>query len=529
MAFWDGRRWIRPGTAPARAPQPRRLRDWIATAVALIVLLGTMVPFAETQASVPTLSPRPSTAAAGDRVEVRGEGFTPRIKVTIRLAGPDKLLAQVRAGANGSFHARITVPQVAPGKYTMVAMQAPAAPTRTRLLTSAVVASAVLLVAIASPASGSAAPPPAPSGQPSPTPTPTLTPTPTPTPTPTATPLPTPFPVAPTPPPPPPAPAPPAPPAPPAAPAPPPLNPFTDGFVGRSGTGLVLNGAPYRFTGLNIYNANSRWNCWYDLQSPSLLSGSLAMIGGGQEVFRAWFFEPLAVTNGARDWSAFDQTLATARSHGQRVIVTLADHWGACDRDGVKSTEWYRTGYKVWYRAWVAEVVSRYRNDSTVLMFQLMNEAESCGGSGDLRAFADDVAGMIKGIDPTHLVSFGTLGGQQCGVAGDGYAQIHASPFIDVCEYHDYWSVDALHGELQGRINQCHALGKPIFIGETGIRINDAGGSTATRAARIDAKWQAQFGAGVVGALIWVWKAVPDPVEHDIGPGDPALALLSKY
>ena len=33
----------------------------------------------------------------------------------------------------------------------------------------------------------------------------------------------------------------------------------------RSGTQLLLDGRPYRFTGLNIYNANSIDNCWYTL------------------------------------------------------------------------------------------------------------------------------------------------------------------------------------------------------------------------------------------------------------------------
>ena len=37
------------------------------------------------------------------------------------------------------------------------------------------------------------------------------------------------------------------------------------GFVTKSGTKLRLDGSPYRFTGLNIYNANSVDNCWYTL------------------------------------------------------------------------------------------------------------------------------------------------------------------------------------------------------------------------------------------------------------------------
>ena len=89
-------------------------------------------------------------------------------------------------------------------------------------------------------------------------------------------------------------------------------------FVSRAGTRLFLDGQPYRFTGLNIYNANSQNNCWYSLGAGSGLDSSLAAIGSGQEAFRAWFFQRLATTDGHRDWSAFDHTLAVAAARGQR-------------------------------------------------------------------------------------------------------------------------------------------------------------------------------------------------------------------
>ncbi len=92
------------------------------------------------------------------------------------------------------------------------------------------------------------------------------------------------------------------------------------GFVYRAGTKLMLNGRGFRFTGLNIYNANSRDNCWYSLGAGGQLDRNLIRIGPGQEVFRAWFFQRLATRNGRRDWTAFDHTLKVARAHNQRVI-----------------------------------------------------------------------------------------------------------------------------------------------------------------------------------------------------------------
>ena len=74
-------------------------------------------------------------------------------------------------------------------------------------------------------------------------------------------------------------------------------------FVTSAGTELRLGGEPYRFTGLNIYNANSRGECWYALASGTGLDEALTEIGPGKEAIRAWFFESLATTNGERDWS----------------------------------------------------------------------------------------------------------------------------------------------------------------------------------------------------------------------------------
>jgi mannan endo-1,4-beta-mannosidase len=331
--------------------------------------------------------------------------------------------------------------------------------------------------------------------------------------------------------------------------------PSATGFVSRSGTRLALNGQPYRFTGLNIYNANSRNNCWYTMGSGAALDSSLNSIGAGQEVFRSWFFQSLATTGGQRDWSAFDHTLAVAAAHGQRVIATLGDQWGACEQPGApsvyKTEAWYRSGYQTTpmnpavtrsYRDWVAEVATRYRGNPTILAWQLMNEAEdqvshggACGSAASLKTWADDVAGVIKQADPNHLVSLGTMGGGQCGTQGADYQLVHSGPNIDLCEYHDYGHPgspmpgDQWNG-LAVRLQQCAALGKPLFVGEIGLLPADTGGSLAQRAAEFDAKFSAQLSAGAVGALLWAWNNGSVPITtYDIGAADPALAVMAKY
>ena len=322
-------------------------------------------------------------------------------------------------------------------------------------------------------------------------------------------------------------------------------------FVKRAGTKLVLQGKPYRFTGLNIYNANSRGSCWYAMASGPTLGQSLTAIGPRKEAFRAWFFQSQATTGGQRDWRAFDHTLSVARSHGVKVVATLANQWGDCEAGGYKTDSWYTSGYKqldpggiASYRKWVSQVVTRYRNNPTILAWQLINEAEvkpsrdapgcSANPAAILKSFAADVSGLIKSIDRNHLVSLGTIGGGHCGTQSTLYRNVHNIPAIDLCEYHDYQPHDPIPGDqwngLQVRINQCNELRKPLFVGETGIIPNDVGGTLQARAAAIDAKLRAQFSAGIVGNLEWAWSALGSTWgDYDVGPRDPVLNVLGRY
>ena len=328
------------------------------------------------------------------------------------------------------------------------------------------------------------------------------------------------------------------------------------GFVTASGTQLMLDGQPYRFSGFNIYFANSDGWCGPGFGAGSGLDEGLTAMGPGKSVIRGWFFQPLGTDGGVRNWSRFDHTLSVAAAHGFRVIVTLTDQWGECGvlEDGgtnyYKTADWYTSGYMTpdagmtaSYRDWAAEVVTRYKDDPTVLMWQLINEAEvkATSGSGclpgtqsrdTLIAWATDVSGLIKSIDPEHLVSLGTIGGGQCSTQYTEYQDVHAIPTIDVCEYHDYGSPtvpipgDFWNG-LQRRVDQCNALNKPLFIGELGIIPTTTGGTLEGRAGAIQAKRDAQLAAGIDGILAWSWSNAGSTLDNwDIGPGDPALEAL---
>ena len=143
------------------------------------------------------------------------------------------------------------------------------------------------------------------------------------------------------------------------------------------------------------------------------------------------------------------------------------------------------------------------------------------------------MSGLVKSIDPQHLLSLGTIGGGQCGTSGPQYKDVHALPDIDLCEYHDYTPNQAVPGDqwngLGLRIRQCAELGKPLFVGETGIRPIDAGGTLEDRARALQTKVELQLGRGVDGVVAWNWSPLGSTLDdYDIGPGDPALAALQE-
>jgi hypothetical protein len=124
----------------------------------------------------------------------------------------------------------------------------------------------------------------------------------------------------------------------------------------------------------------------------------------------------------------------------------------------------------------------------------------------------------------------------------------------DLCDYHDYDDPthaipDDGYNRLAQRIQQCQALSKPLFIGESGIPadVTDNGGESGAitaaslqlRAGFFAAKMAAAFNAGVVGYGLWdkeqdasdgPWN-VNDDQKFDIGPNsaeyDPTNAAVA--
>ena len=95
------------------------------------------------------------------------------------------------------------------------------------------------------------------------------------------------------------------------------------------------------------------------------------------------------MSNGSFNWANFDQVLAIAAAHDDRVIPVLANQYNYCDGPA-KDLAWYQNGYRntveagdvVTYRQYVSDLVARYTDSPTVAMWQLVNEGEAISSDG---------------------------------------------------------------------------------------------------------------------------------------------------
>jgi endo-1,4-beta-mannosidase len=310
----------------------------------------------------------------------------------------------------------------------------------------------------------------------------------------------------------------------------------------------VLDGAPFRFVGANRYDVAS-WpsggyrcgNAYSDAQIEQLFSELQTQVGA--RVLRLWAFQ--SFTLGGSDYTTIDRAIAAARRHQLKLILTLENQWADCTRrdgemaDGSKGPAWFQSGYatdplpgdSLPYRDYVRLTVSRYRDEPTIAMWQLLNEAQ-CSDGNALYVFAGDMSSVVKASDARHLVSLGTIGTGQDGTVGDAYRRLHSLATIDVVEAHDYHAeTTALPSLIAGDLQTAMQLGKPFFIGEAGITapMPPFSFSYAQRAQLMDAKIAAQWSHGAVGFLVWSFYDLGSDEGQgwDFAPSDPLAAVLS--
>ena len=348
----------------------------------------------------------------------------------------------------------------------------------------------------------------------------------------------------------------------------------SSGFVYVQNGKLMLDGQPYRFTGVNAYSLATYWGsdsgCGGELSDAQLNSffGELAPYS----MVRFWAFQGSMADDvnnpSQRNWTQIDRVINAAAAHNIKLDVGLSDQAGTCDDGYWHDIAWYEGGYKNLYHNpnnydintesyynYVQDIVKRYANNPTIAFWEPVNEPEGSecsnptlggqcwgnepcnevAGSQALIDFFNNIGSTIRSFDSNHLIAAGLLGGGQCGMQGGDYQRVISSSGIDVATYHDYGADDqAIPADVQSDILAAKAVNKPVFLEESGIsatNTNPTQNGCITlnqRETLFYNKMTAQFAAGAQGFVPWDW-AGPDYTSTcslNIDDGDPTLTLL---
>ncbi len=310
-----------------------------------------------------------------------------------------------------------------------------------------------------------------------------------------------------------------------------------DPFVRRAGQTLWLHDAPYRFTGAVSWGIawaadGCRINSLPDHeQALSQAFDELADMRAS--VLKFWAFQSFAGASGT-DYSAFERTVASARRAGVRLIFVLENHWESCT-PGPRDDAWYAGGYTVPYGGYalsyadyVTGLVDHFRDEPTILAWELMHEANGDDFTA-LDAFAGEVPTLVRARDPNHLIALGIDNGDSPATsrAGDpsNHRRLHDHPAIDLIDVHDFSDSDApLTSSLEEVMLIASSLELPVFAGASAVRL--AGFSAeafSQRAAVMESKLVATFDAGFAGFLAYDYYPLwDDPSwQFDGRPEDP--------
>ncbi len=322
----------------------------------------------------------------------------------------------------------------------------------------------------------------------------------------------------------------------------------SEGFVTRRGNTLYLDGRQYLAIGVNMPNLHHAYfGTW--LHIPHIYGtpeqARQAIVAGIEDVERSglafirFFASPgyprdqamLYDQDPARYWMLMDELLVLCRQHHLKLVPSLGTIPGPYLHLGEKGRAILdpQSRTSTWVRQYIREFVTRYRDDPTVLMWELVNEGmlhadvemegrrllpatvyppgttsvREIGCMDDSLNWADylqlyrEQTTFIKSLDPNHLVTSGDAGVRpECTSRRETFPHFKFRPDtwreclannlasqpepLDVLSFHCYGS-DAVEQadvpwkgmttiEQMQRVVRCvHAADAPVFIGELGV------------------------------------------------------------
>lgn len=295
-----------------------------------------------------------------------------------------------------------------------------------------------------------------------------------------------------------------------------------DPFVRRrERQGLWLHELPYRFVGTVSWGISWGRSCTVGTMpdhDAALVRVFDDLVDLKVNVLKVWAFQSYAGASG-RDYSSLERVVDAARRAGVRLIFVLENHHGGgCSTGATRDDAWYGGGYaspygeyQLSFPDYARDLVAHFRNEPTLLAWELMHEA-SANTFEALNRFTSTMSSVVRENDPNHLIALGVENGSSPATDRTGtpsnYSLLHAHPAIDMPDAHDFFAEDQpLNQSMADIAAIAEALGKPAFAGATAVQLDETW-DFVKRAAQVDAKLTAAFDAGYVGFL--VYDFIPD-------------------
>ncbi len=323
------------------------------------------------------------------------------------------------------------------------------------------------------------------------------------------------------------------------------------GFVTRSGAKLMLDGREYRAIGVNMPHLSQAYmGTWFHIAEKygTPQEARQAVIAGVEDAaknnlaFIRFFAHPgyprdqamLYDKDPERYWALMDEVFALCRSRGLKLVPSLQTIPGPYAYMGETGRAILDPKSKTyaWVHRYVEQFVTRYKDDPTVLMWELVNEGMLAadvemqersllpkgvyppgfeprvdGTNDDSLSFDQYLSlyraqtTLIKSLDPNHLVTSGDAGVRpECTSRRETFPDFKFRPDtwrqwlannlasqpepLEVYSFHVYgnfevagpnlpWSGMTSLERMTRLVRAVHLVDAPVFLGELGAAPNN--------------------------------------------------------
>lgn len=307
------------------------------------------------------------------------------------------------------------------------------------------------------------------------------------------------------------------------------------GWIKATADSFIKDDKPFRFIGASAVNLvfYDDWNLDIDKAVRTARENNISVL----RLYLDW------------GWSKdedFDKIIVAASRYGIYVILTLTDC--CCSSDYSSPKKYFevhapfcniknRQSIDAFKRR-IKKIIERrnsvngkvYRNDSTILAWEIANELEYWHfAESDVQKWIDEIATYVKSLDRNHLLTIGINTNIFNYMNDNAVYKIFDAAALDFFSFHFYPSADILNSdneilpkdEISRQIEfiagKFLELGKPVIMGEFGIsnavvlnsEVKSDQGNVNFYNLAFEKYMDAAFSAGCSGVMFWGW-GVPE-------------------